>query len=103
MNDLCKPRTAVRWIFAALLMSGALAFAQAVPAEMPVAGYGLTYQSVIAQYKAHKDQPTVSWREANDRVGQIGGWRAYAQEMRQAPPAGEAASPGHDAHGGARP
>jgi hypothetical protein len=49
-----------------------------VPVPAPV------YRSVLAlPRRADADAP-VPWREANDLVGRIGGWRAYAREA-QAP------------------
>ena len=58
----------------------------------------VVYQSPISGYQPYADQPVQSWREANDRVGRIGGWRAYAKEAA----AGESAqkSPAVDAHSG---
>ena len=39
-----------------------------------------TYQSPLINYRGFgEDQPT-SWREANETVNRIGGWRAYARE-----------------------
>ncbi|WP_423454557.1 hypothetical protein [Ottowia sp. VDI28] len=78
------------------------------PASEPVLRTQLQYTSPIGTYQAYKDQPVQSWREANDRVGQIGGWRAYAKEAQT----GKAAEPatntpssdphaGH--HGGGKP
>ena len=66
----------------------------------------LQYVSPIQAYKAYADQPVESWREANDRVGRIGGWRTYAKEMRTGEPAKDSAPPtdphtGHDK--GAKP
>ncbi len=40
----------------------------------------LQYTSVLATYQGYTDQTVQSWREANDRVGRIGGWRTYAKE-----------------------
>ncbi|GAB3359883.1 MULTISPECIES: hypothetical protein [Giesbergeria] len=40
----------------------------------------LQYTSAIASYRPYTDQAVQSWYNANDRVGQIGGWRAYAKE-----------------------
>lgn len=40
----------------------------------------LEYSSTLASYKGYTDQAVQSWREANDRAGRIGGWRAYAKE-----------------------
>ena len=41
------------------------------------------YESVFARYQSYRDEKTGSWREANDTVTQIGGWRAYAKEAQQ--------------------
>ena len=64
----------------------------------------LTYRSVFDGYRPFSDQPVVSWREANDLVGRIGGWRAYAREG-QGDPGRSPAQPasgagGHSGHHG---
>ncbi len=41
------------------------------------------HRSALASYRAHAEQPVGSWREANDTVTKIGGWRAYAREASQ--------------------
>ncbi|HZX18123.1 MAG TPA: hypothetical protein VFF22_14830 [Pseudomonas sp.] len=38
------------------------------------------YQSPLKAYQGFSEQPLHDWREANDLVGRIGGWRTYAQE-----------------------
>jgi hypothetical protein len=43
----------------------------------------VTYKSPIEDYKAFVDEKVTSWKAANDKVGQIGGWRAYAKEAQQ--------------------
>lgn len=65
-------------------------------AESPVADRSaLTprYRSTFEGYRPYADEgvTATSWREANDRVGRIGGWRAYAAEI-QNEAAGAAAS-----------
>ena len=40
----------------------------------------LRYHSVLERYQPYKDQPVQSWRDANDTVGRIGGWRVYAKD-----------------------
>ncbi len=42
----------------------------------------LTYQSPLNAYEAWRDEPVGSWREAVNKVGNIGGWRAYAREAQ---------------------
>jgi hypothetical protein len=56
----------------------------------------LTYRSPFAAYQADKIEEPRSWREVNDRVGSIGGWRVYAREAQSsqsAPPAIEKPTP----------
>ncbi len=54
----------------------------------------LRYESSFAQYRRLGDEKPVSWRDANDTVTRIGGWRVYAREAQQpdaAPPTTPAA------------
>ncbi len=53
----------------------------------------LSYESSFAQYRRLGDEKPVSWRDANDTVTRIGGWRVYAREAQQPDPA-PAAKPG---------
>ena len=69
----------------ALLASTASAQARPEPLT-PIPAVKLEYRSTLSTYKAYADQPVQSWREANDEVGRIGGWRAYAKEMRAGEP-----------------
>lgn len=41
----------------------------------------LKFDSVLSGYKPMTDQKLGSWREANDTVARIGGWRAYLKEV----------------------
>lgn len=60
----------------------------------------LRHLPTFESYRRFADEPIQSWKAANDRVGQIGGWRTYAKEAsggteQQAPePQGHA---GHEA------
>ncbi len=40
----------------------------------------LHYRSVFDGYRPHNDQAVGPWRDVNDMVGKIGGWRTYAKE-----------------------
>lgn len=99
------------WLACAMTAFAGAAAAQAPAAEGtpgPSLPTQLQYTSAIGTYQAYEDQPVQSWREANDRVGRIGGWRAYAKEARAAKPAGPASSPlssdPHASHhGGGKP
>jgi len=79
---------------AALLLSSPAAVAQTAarsdPASAAVSVPPLTYASPFARYRAYADQEVAPWRETNDTVGRIGGWREYAREAAQ--PAAEPAA-----------
>lgn len=47
----------------------------------------LVYVSSLQPAKRAGDDKPISWREANDTVARIGGWRVYAREAAQADPA----------------
>lgn len=77
-NPLFLFRSLLPWL--SLLAAGA---ALAAPAEKNQAHSlptKLQYTSALATYQGYTDQAVQYWREANDRVGRIGGWRAYAKE-----------------------
>lgn len=50
------------------------------------------YESAFTQYRAQPQQRLSSWKEANDEVSRIGGWRSYAREAAEAAPASASAS-----------
>jgi hypothetical protein len=64
----------------------------------------LVHESAFTQYRRLTDVPVGSWRDANETVNRIGGWRAYAREAAQpalpvalpslSTPAGSASAPG---------
>jgi hypothetical protein len=54
-------------------MPAALA-AEAVPPEQA---------APFKHYQGWRDEPPEDWRQANDRVGEIGGWRTYLREAQQ--------------------
>ncbi len=95
------------------LAAGAVQAQSAAPAETEQPGLPtqLHYSSPIGAYQRHADQPVGAWRAANDQVGRIGGWKAYAKEAQAAEPGarmdmGPARAPadphaGH--HGGSKP
>ncbi len=83
----------------------------------------IRYQSPFRDYKPLGEDKPIPWKAANDEVGRIGGWRAYAKEAQAAaasvnpaapatpvnatpppakPPVMEApakSKPGHEGHG----
>jgi hypothetical protein len=53
------------------------------PAASAASGAEISaYRSAFDGYRAFSEQPLDAWREANDRVGQIGGWQVYAREAQ---------------------
>jgi hypothetical protein len=44
----------------------------------------LDHASVFDGYRGYMPQTAESWRHSNDRVREIGGWRAYAREAEEA-------------------
>lgn len=95
-------RFRTRWFAPALLIT----VASAVQAQ-PAAPTGkrdplnaraavplLVHESAFAQYRRLTDEKVTSWKEANDTVTRIGGWRFYAREAAQPDaPAPAASSP----------
>lgn len=83
----------------------------------------MRYESSLGQSRRTGDDKPVAWREANEAVARIGGWRVYAREAQQpdpAPPAAPSGTPaqppasapaatakpapaGHGGHGGHKP
>lgn len=76
---ISKPRATLVCLAAGLALAGA-ALAQA-PAPAAPAASG--FQSALEGYQPYTDEKMVPWKEANDSVGRIGGWRAYAKEAQQ--------------------
>jgi hypothetical protein len=82
-------------VAAALLPAAAMAQGGSAPpprpddAKAPVPA--LQHRSAIADYRRlDGPAPSVPWREANDRVERIGGWRAYAREAQAPAPSASA-------------
>jgi len=55
----------------------------------------LDYVSVFESYRSFEELDDIGWREANDNVGRIGGWRSYARQV-QAEQKKEKSSKGED-------
>lgn len=54
----------------------------------------VVYRSALSTYRPHAEQPVGAWREANETVNRVGGWRAYAREARvPQPPVSPASAP----------
>lgn len=70
-----------------LLAMGGLTQAQqpAIAEPTMLHEFKVTYRSPIGSYQGFTDPVLVAWKESNDLVGRIGGWRAYARESRGGP------------------
>lgn len=53
------------------------------PVSTTPAKITVPYLSVFSRYLPYKEQPLLPWQEANDKAGEIGGWRFYAREGKQ--------------------
>lgn len=89
-------------VIAALGLSASAAGALAQPSSATPSSGGArvapgAWSSAFEGYIPFAPAQALPWREANEQVGRIGGWRAYAQEAQAA----QAASPQEAA--GARP
>ncbi len=72
------------------LTIGSAPASAATPAPVPAAAADPTqaqanvpavaHRSAFARYRPLNDLTPVPWREANETVNRIGGWRAYARE-----------------------
>ncbi len=47
----------------------------------------VVYESVFGRRPRSEEAQAIPWREANDQVARIGGWRTYAREAQQPAPA----------------
>lgn len=92
---------------ALLAMLGAVVAAEAgaqaqnkPPANAPAAAAtSPAWRSAFDGYQPFSEERTLSWRQANDTVQDIGGWRAYAREAAQ-PASGAASGPRPDGSAG---
>jgi hypothetical protein len=67
-------------------------------AGVDAAGQAVT--APLEHYQGWRDAPLLDWRAANARVGEAGGWRAYARESQpDGDPAGHG-DPPHHGHAG---
>ena len=76
----------------------AAAQAQATAPAAPTAPPG--WRSAFDGYQPFADEKTLPWRQANETVQGVGGWRAYAREAAQ-PAAAAASAPPAKADGAA--
>lgn len=73
------------------------------PADPAAVSPPVGYRAVFGGYQSYIDQPVGNWREANDAVGRIGGWREYAREVDATPGAPSPGAPPTSGAPGAAP
>ena len=80
--------------FLFIAMAAGLAAAQGRSPPAPAGGatvpVDLEYRSTCDGYQRFADEKVGPWIDANDTVGRIGGWRAYAREAGEADARGPA-------------
>ncbi len=54
------------------------------PGVVPDVHPDFSYSSVFKDYKPHDYLPDLDWSSANEKVGEIGGWRSYARQVLEA-------------------
>jgi hypothetical protein len=82
-----------RWLLLLPLLGTLAAAAQDRPARPG-------FDSTLKDYQPFADEKPVPWRQANDTVRDVGGWRQYAKEAAQQPkPADEKKADPHAGHG----
>lgn len=70
----------------------------------PAQPASIASSSGLESYQPFAEGKVLPWRQANDAVGRIGGWRAYAREAQNAGPQHDPAprreaEPGVTGHG----
>jgi len=103
------PISLQRWLAALLVLAAGAAFAQGkaptgveTPAQ-PAGSGGITFQSALQDYQPFSDEKPVPWKEANETVRQIGGWRAYAKEAASSAAPQDGKADPHGAHHAPQP
>lgn len=84
--------TAAPLAWAQAASNGAKSDPQDAKASVPP----VVYESSLANYRVYSDDKLMSWKETNDKVGRIGGWRAYAKEAQAPEPAAGSTPPNAD-------
>lgn len=77
------------WPFIGFLSLAATAvYAQTAAGPVPAANTSPpAFSSVFDGYQPYSEEKPANWRQANDNMARIGGWRAYAKEAAEPSPA----------------
>ena len=96
------------WLAAVPLLAASTLFAQGSPpagsstTPAPQASPPAAFRSAMDGYRPFSDEKQIPWKEANETVRQVGGWRAYAKEAAAAA-SDKAESDPHGAHHAPQP
>jgi len=84
----CAPSwgLAVLLAWASMLWMPAAQAAEGEPSQQAAA-------TPFKHYQGWRDGPPQDWRQANERVGEVGGWRTYLRESQQG--GGDGTARGH--------
>lgn len=69
------------------------------PGDPKAAVPPVRYESAFARYRPNAEAEVGAWRDANDNVGRIGGWRVYGREAIAEPKAEHPPAPGLSGNG----
>ncbi len=75
------------WASGAAVASPPAPAAAADPTQPQASVPPVVHRSAFTRYRPLATPAPVPWREANETVNRIGGWRAYAREAAQPEPA----------------
>lgn len=78
---------------ASLMLSMAAVAAPGDPLDARAVVPAPVHRSAFDAYRRHDDVQPQPWRQANDTVEHIGGWRSYLREGAGSRPAAAASSP----------
>lgn len=102
LNELF--RRAARLARAPLCGAAACVCASVVFAPAAYAGESRTSDPLVVtpfkHYQGWRDEPLQDWRQANQRVDAVGGWRTYLRESQPADAGAGQDSHNHDGHHG---
>lgn len=80
----------------ALGLAAIAALAAPVAGAQPASqapGQAPSFRSALEGYQPFSDQEVGAWKEVNDTVGRIGGWRVYAREAQEGTKPAQAPAP----------
>jgi hypothetical protein len=88
-----RPTADFKCVILACLVAPALAHARPDPLDPTVPVPPLTHSSALSVSPTLSDTAVGSWRNANETVNRIGGWRVYGREAPRASDPASASTP----------